>query len=110
MEQAISLTALRKQLGEALRPIRLALHSKDDGSHQPVEFMGYRFTGSRCYKAPGQSGYVWKAYYSGAPADDWTRARWPTTAYGPIGGTLDECAAQMHSRLRKEAKAEGVAQ
>jgi hypothetical protein len=109
MGKTISHTALRRQLGVALQPIRVAMHSTEDGAHMPVVFAGYRFTGSRLYKAKGQVGYVWKANYSGVPCTDWTENRWPTSTFGSISGTLDECAAQMHSRLRAEEKAEGVA-
>lgn len=103
----ISLTALRKQLGSALGQIRLAVLRTENGHHEPVEFMGYRFTGSRLYKAPGQIGYVWRVDYSGVPCTDWTEARWPTKAYGSVSGTLDDCAAQLHARIREESRAEG---
>jgi hypothetical protein len=99
----ISITALRKQIGEALRPIRVALHSTEDGSHEPVDFMGYRFVGSRLWRGPA-SKFAWYANYTGTP--DTERAeRWPTRQYGCISGTLEECAAQMHSRLRNECRA-----
>lgn len=108
MSKLISHTALRKQLGEALRPIREALHRTADGAHMPVVFMGYRFTGSRLMKGRGQIGYAWNANYSGVPCTDEMQTRWPTQAYGNISGTLDACAAQMHSRLRAESADEGA--
>lgn len=98
-----SYTSLRAQLGEALRPIRLALHNTEDGAHTAVEFMGYRFTGCRLYKARGQIGFAWNANYSGEPMTDENRSRWPTNQFGCIGGGLDACATQLHSRLRAEA-------
>jgi hypothetical protein len=103
----ISYTALRTQLGEALKPIRLALHGTKTGEHEPVDFMGYRFTGARAYKAPGQTGYVWNAYYRGEPISEENRERWATS--GNIGGGIEDCATQMFSRLRAMANATGNA-
>lgn len=103
----ISYTRLRKELGEALKPIRLALHKTQSGAHAPVEFMGYRFTGARAYVPPGRTGYAWYAHYTGEPISEENLALWPTTAYGNIGsGTIEDCAHQMFSRLRTKREGE----
>lgn len=100
MADVMSFSKLRKLTGEALRPIRIALHATEDGAHLPVEFMGYRFTGSRAYKAPGQIGYAWNAHYRGEPITDATRERWPTRQFGCITGGIEDCATQLHARAR----------
>jgi len=105
MTKQISFTSLRKQLGAALKPIRLALHTTESGSHSPVEFMGYRFTGSRAYVRPGQTGYAWYAHYVGTPTSPENLERWPTKVSGTIGsGGIEDCAIQLHSRLRTVAR------
>lgn len=99
-----SFTKVRKLTADALRPIRIALHSTESGAHKPVEFMGYLFTGSRAYKPPGQIGYVWNAYYRGEPITNETRDNWPTQRFGCITGGIEDCALQLHARARDDAE------
>lgn len=108
MDKLISYSALRKALGAALRPMRGSIYI--GRAPEPVEFMGYRFEGSRLYKAPGQIGHVWTYYYTGYPCPEETKRRWPYH----IGGGIEDCAEQLHARLYQEfketqaAKAEGA--
>ncbi len=104
MNKTPSYSALRKQIGEALRPIRIALLSKENGEHMPVVFMGYRFTGTRLYKGRGQIGYAWNANYSGQPIGEDEQEKWPTTRYGCVSGGIEDCATQLYARLREQSR------
>ena len=98
MDKLISYSALRKAIGMALRPMRGSIYVGK--APEPVEFMGYRFEGVRLYKSPGQVGYVWTYYFTGHACTDATKSRWKY----PIGGNVEECAEQLHARLRQEFK------
>lgn len=91
-----SLSAVRRHIGAALKPIREALHKTEAGTHRAVTVLGYRFTGARHCKAPGQHGFAWHSYYTGTPLDGTpTQEGW-----GAVGGNLDEVAEQLHNRMR----------
>lgn len=87
----LSQASIRREVSEALRPLKVALHAKTDGVQLPtVDLRGFRFTACRLRKAPGQIGYVWKVDYTGRNADGYC-----------LSGGIAEVADGLYWYLKK---------
>lgn len=85
-----SQASIRRDVSAALKPLRDALHKNCESPVVPTaELYGFKFTGCRYWKSPGQIGYVWKANYTGRNSEGVV-----------IGGGIGEIANAMYRYFR----------